>query len=101
MEENKKEEINNFLLELMKSNEGKEIMEQASKQLLVQPAPPVIEKVEPIAVEKVEPPPIQKVSVEQPEETNKETSKKNKETWWGKRFNKNRLNKGSKVAIVV
>jgi len=84
MNKDKKKEINNFLLQLMKTKQGEEIM----KDVMVEKNEITMPQIEDAIEEQVE------------EKSEKKKDKKGKQTWWNKKFNKNKLKKGTKVAIV-
>lgn len=88
MSNDRKEEINNFLVQLMKTEEGKKMMNDmvVEKEQPIKPlVPKMQEPIKPL-VNEIEPKP--------------EPKKKDKENWWNKKFNKNKLKKSTKVAIV-
>lgn len=103
MNEEKTKEIIDFLEQLKQTPEGKEIMNNVSgfqEQALV--VPKTQETQQPVQI--VERPQYKRLEqYQQPiqvQEPPKKKGKKEKETWWSKRFNKNKLKKGSKVAII-
>ena len=112
MNENKKEEISNFLQQLMQSEEGRSIMSDSLKPK--EETPKVVEQPQVLVKPEPQPEPVQEVRVQsevqpiqqyqQPEESRRQDRKSKKgnekDTWWSKSFNKKRLNKASKVAIV-